>query len=63
MPENTLPYPINDADNHFNEPLDCFERYIDPSKIDLAIRYGDRRPTARGCSCSPASRRSSTATR
>ena len=39
MPENTLPYPINDADNHFNEPLDCFERYIDPSKIDLAIRY------------------------
>ncbi len=39
MPENTLPYPINDADNHFNEPLDCFERYIDPSKVDLAIRY------------------------
>ena len=38
MPENTLPYPINDADNHFNEPDDCFERYIDPSKIDLAIR-------------------------
>src|SRR5579871_4366412 len=33
-----LPYLINDADNHFNEPLDCFERYIDPSKLDLAIR-------------------------
>jgi predicted TIM-barrel fold metal-dependent hydrolase len=33
-----LPYLINDADNHFNEPLDCFERYIDPSKVDLAIR-------------------------
>src|SRR5690349_6741525 len=39
MPENTLPYEINDADNHFNEPLDCFERYIDPSKADLAVRY------------------------
>jgi predicted TIM-barrel fold metal-dependent hydrolase len=38
MPENTLPYQINDADNHFNEPPDCFERYIDPSKADLAIR-------------------------
>ena len=33
-----LPYLINDADNHFNEPPDCFERYIDPSKKDLAIR-------------------------
>jgi predicted TIM-barrel fold metal-dependent hydrolase len=30
---------INDADNHFNEPPDCFERYIDPSKVDLAIRH------------------------
>ncbi len=29
---------INDADNHFNEPPECFENYIDPSKIDLAIR-------------------------
>ena len=62
MPENTLPYPINDADNHFNEPPDCFERYIDPSKADLAIR-SVRRPTASRCSCSPVSRRSSTATR
>jgi predicted TIM-barrel fold metal-dependent hydrolase len=34
-----LPYLINDADNHFNEPPDCFERYIDPSKADLAIRF------------------------
>jgi predicted TIM-barrel fold metal-dependent hydrolase len=34
-----LPYLINDADNHFNEPPDCFERYISPSKKDLAIRY------------------------
>jgi len=38
MSEHALPYLINDADNHFNEPPDCFERYIDPSKVDLAIR-------------------------
>src|SRR5438045_1558040 len=36
MPE--LDYAINDADNHFNEPPDCFERYIDPKHADLAIR-------------------------
>ena len=30
MTEHALPYLINDADNHFNEPPDCFERYIDP---------------------------------
>jgi predicted TIM-barrel fold metal-dependent hydrolase len=36
MPE--LDYRINDADNHFNEPPDCFERYIDPKDVDLAIR-------------------------
>ncbi len=35
---SNLPYEINDADNHFNEPPDCFERYIDPSLRDLAIR-------------------------
>ena len=34
-----LDYQINDADNHFNEPPDCFERYIDPSDADLAIRF------------------------
>ena len=33
-----LGYRINDADNHFNEPPDCFERYIDPKYADLAIR-------------------------
>jgi predicted TIM-barrel fold metal-dependent hydrolase len=33
-----LGYWINDADNHFNEPPDCFERYIDPGQADLAIR-------------------------
>ncbi len=38
MTRGRLPYAICDADNHFNEPPDCFERYIDPSKLDLAIR-------------------------
>ena len=33
-----LGYWINDADNHFNEPPDCFERYIDPKDSALAIR-------------------------
>jgi predicted TIM-barrel fold metal-dependent hydrolase len=36
---DTLAYLINDADNHFTEPPDCFERYIEPSEKDLAIRY------------------------
>jgi predicted TIM-barrel fold metal-dependent hydrolase len=34
-----LGYQINDADNHFTEPPDCFERFIDPSQADLAIRF------------------------
>jgi predicted TIM-barrel fold metal-dependent hydrolase len=34
-----LPYLINDADNHFNEPPDLYERYIDPSAAAKAIRY------------------------
>jgi predicted TIM-barrel fold metal-dependent hydrolase len=38
MPD-ALPYRINDADNHFNEPLDVYERYIDPGKRELAVRY------------------------
>ena len=38
MSQNPLPYAICDADNHFIEPPDCFERYIEPSKRDLAIR-------------------------
>jgi predicted TIM-barrel fold metal-dependent hydrolase len=33
-----LGYWINDADNHFTEPPDCFERYIDPKHAELAIR-------------------------
>jgi hypothetical protein len=36
--ETKLGYWINDADNHFNEPPDCFEHYIDPQYADLAIR-------------------------
>ncbi len=36
--DSDLAYQINDADNHFNEPPDCFERYIDPKHADLAIR-------------------------
>ena len=33
-----LLYRINDADNHFTEPPDCFQRYVDPDKFDLAVR-------------------------
>jgi predicted TIM-barrel fold metal-dependent hydrolase len=39
MPTTSLPFKILDADNHFNEPRDCFDGYIDPSKKDLAIRW------------------------
>jgi predicted TIM-barrel fold metal-dependent hydrolase len=39
MPNTRLPYQILDADNHFNEPMNCFDGYIDPSKRDLAIRW------------------------
>jgi predicted TIM-barrel fold metal-dependent hydrolase len=38
-PPTGLGYWINDADNHFNEPPDCFERYIDPKDADLAVRF------------------------
>ncbi len=38
MQSDERTYLINDADTHFNEPPDCFERYIDPSSKDLAIR-------------------------
>jgi predicted TIM-barrel fold metal-dependent hydrolase len=34
-----LPYLINDADNHFVEPLDMYERYIDPKWRDKAVRF------------------------
>src|ERR1700730_14080257 len=36
--DTDLGYRINDADNHFNEPPDCFERYIDPQYAELSIR-------------------------
>ena len=36
--DTKLGYMINDADNHFTEPPDCFERYIDPGAAELAIR-------------------------
>jgi len=39
MSEAELSYEIMDADNHFNEPPDCYERYIDPKQRELAIRY------------------------
>jgi len=42
-----LPYRINDADNHFNEPPTLYEQYIDPQYRDLAITHrtdADGRP-------------------
>lgn len=34
-----LPFLINDADNHFVEPADMYERYIDPRHRELAVRW------------------------
>src|SRR5215475_5976190 len=34
-----LPYGINDADNHFLEPEDMYERYIDPRWRAKAVRF------------------------
>jgi predicted TIM-barrel fold metal-dependent hydrolase len=34
-----LPYGINDADNHFLEPEDMYERYIDPASRAKAVRW------------------------
>ncbi len=34
-----LPFQINDADNHFVEPEDMYERYIDPRFRDKAVRF------------------------
>jgi predicted TIM-barrel fold metal-dependent hydrolase len=33
-----LPYRINDADNHFVEPTDMYERYIEPRWRDKVVR-------------------------
>jgi len=30
---------INDADNHFVEPEDMYERYIDPGDREKAVRF------------------------
>jgi predicted TIM-barrel fold metal-dependent hydrolase len=35
----SLPFWINDADNHFVEPEDMYERYIDPEHRDKAVRF------------------------
>ena len=53
MPKVDLPYPINDADNHFNEPPDCFERYIDPRSIGPRDPLRHRARRVASCSCSP----------
>jgi hypothetical protein len=37
--ERALPFWINDADNHFVEPVDMYERYIDPKQRDKAVRF------------------------
>jgi len=34
-----LPYRINDADNHFVEPADMYERYIEPRWRAKAVRF------------------------
>jgi predicted TIM-barrel fold metal-dependent hydrolase len=34
-----LPFLINDADNHFVEPADMYERYIDPGRREKAVRF------------------------
>ena len=38
MPD-ALPFRINDADNHFLEPEDMYERYIDPKHRDKVVRF------------------------
>jgi predicted TIM-barrel fold metal-dependent hydrolase len=36
---DALPFRINDADNHFLEPEDMYERYIDPVHRAKAVRF------------------------
>src|SRR5262249_1454553 len=38
MPDR-LAFRINDADNHFLEPEDMYERYIDPKHRAKAVRF------------------------
>jgi hypothetical protein len=37
--ERALPYLINDADEHSTPSNSSYERYIDPDRRDMAIRY------------------------
>jgi len=37
--DRKLPFLINDADNHFVEPADMYERYIDPRHREKAVRF------------------------
>ncbi len=37
--DEALPFEINDADNHFVEPEDMYERYIDPRFREKAVRF------------------------
>jgi predicted TIM-barrel fold metal-dependent hydrolase len=37
--DHKLPFLINDADNHFVEPADMYERYIDPGQREKAVRW------------------------
>jgi predicted TIM-barrel fold metal-dependent hydrolase len=37
--DRKLPFLINDADNHFVEPADMYERYIDPGQREKAVRW------------------------
>ena len=62
MPKVDLPYAINDADNHFNEPPDLYERYIDPKHRTLRSATSPT-STVASCSCSPGGPRSSTPAR
>jgi len=37
--DRTLPYLINDADEHSTPSHSAYERYIDPGQRDMAIRF------------------------
>ena len=37
--DQSLPFRINDADNHFVEPEDMYERYIEPRWREKAVRF------------------------
>jgi predicted TIM-barrel fold metal-dependent hydrolase len=39
--QKPIDYPVVDADNHYYEPLDVFERYIDPKYLDRTFRVQD----------------------